>query len=179
MLPFLCTSFTSPRNLGSKLQSFHLLPWAGRTTQTPYSSCTYKANTTPRRVLIISPIASAPYFLLWFKKNTWKCHHLVSWAFGSARWVAWSFKFSVLLYFILSFKFHTCLAVFYFLNCSWCAYGRSHQSTIVQLILNKFCAACDRIPYTIEWLFSFRNLSPYCFLNFSSFYALSLYFLNL
>ena len=138
MLPFLCTSFTSPRNLGYKLHSFTFLLLSWPNLSNPYSSCTFKAITTPRRALFHSPIASASLSLLWFKKNTWKCHHLVSWAFGSSRWVAWSFNFSSSLFHLCHFNSLLVLLFLYFklfLVCLWKIQPKHNCSIDLEQIL--------------------------------------------
>ena len=75
MLPFLCTSFTSPRDLGYKLQSFHLSPLSWPNLSNPYSSCTYKINTTLRRILLILIHCFRPILYIDSRRTSWKCHH--------------------------------------------------------------------------------------------------------
>ena len=74
MLPILCTSFTSPRNLGYKLHSFHLSPQSWPNLSIPYSSCTFKAITTLRRALLHSPICFRTHFTTLIQEEHMKCH---------------------------------------------------------------------------------------------------------
>ena len=86
-----------------------------------------------------------------------KCHHLVSelLVLQDEQLGLLNFQFFCISY----CHFNSLLVLLFlyfklFLVCLW----KIQQSTIVQLILNKFCAACDRIPYTIVWLFFFQEI---------------------
>ena len=98
-----------------------------------------------------------------------KCHHLVSWAYGSSRWVACFFNFSSSLFHLCHFNSLLVLLFFIFLICSWCALWK---------IQPKHSCSFDLEQVLVQFVIGFHTpLSCYFLLGFWVFIAFIIWFI--
>ena len=145
----------------------------------PYSSCTSKAATPPRRALIHQQTTKLPQTTQKPQKRRAQCHHLVSRAMVLQRWVSlciFLFEFFFLQVVHLYSKLSCCFCVLIWFECLFIHFNRW---VLFKIVLEHLFSILCRILDIFVLLFLFLGIWVLLEISFGSYDVLeSFHFMN-